>query len=315
MSSRDKPKTFAEVREEICKRREEMISRDNQKKTKTVAQVREEKGKRREEMISRYNQKKAKTVAQVKEGKGKRREEMISRDNRTKPKTVAQVRDAKRKRIFDHVPRGTREPHAYLRNDPAPQVASVPKSVPEEKDVILDRILSNVPRRKKTTSYEFVPPKHPQEPQWLLQVMSRMNGAGDPKLIIEKTLDSNDVDPRQNRLSIPINSVIQNDFLTLDESRLIDEDEITNEGNMGVAAFLVDQLTKKWNMGFKQWFMTTDSGSSYWSFVLRGEWSNIVETNGLKEGDKISLWSFRSNEILCFALVPPTSSVVKSLDK
>lgn len=137
--------------------------------------------------------------------------------------------------------------------------------------------------------------------------MSRMNGADDPRLIIEKTLDSNDVDPRQNRLSVPINSVIQNDFLTLDEARLIDDDDITNQGKLGVGAFLVDQLTKKWNVGLKQWFMTTESRSSYWSFVLRGEWSNVVETNGLKEGDNISLWSFRSSEILCFALVPPTS--------
>lgn len=137
--------------------------------------------------------------------------------------------------------------------------------------------------------------------------MSRMNGADDPRLIIEKTLDSNDVDPRQNRLSVPINSVIQNDFLTLDEARLIDDDDITNQGKLGVGAFLVDQLTKKWNEGLKQWFMTTESRSSYWSFVLRGEWSNVVETNGLKEGDNISLWSFRSSEILCFALVPPTS--------
>lgn len=133
--------------------------------------------------------------------------------------------------------------------------------------------------------------------------MSRMNGADDPRLIIEKTLDSNDVDPRQNRLSVPINSVIQNDFLTLDEARLIDDDDITNQGKLGVGAFLVDQLTKKWNVGLKQWFMTTESRSSYWSFVLRGEWSNVVETNGLKEGDNISLWSFRSSEILCFALV------------
>lgn len=137
--------------------------------------------------------------------------------------------------------------------------------------------------------------------------MSRMNGADDPRLIIEKTLDSNDVDSRQNRLSVPINSVIQNDFLTLDEARLIDDDDITNQGKLGVGAFLVDQLTKKWNVGLKQWFMTTESRSSYWSFVLRGEWSNVVETNGLKEGDNISLWSFRSSEILCFALVPPTS--------
>ncbi|EFH65836.1 hypothetical protein ARALYDRAFT_311675 [Arabidopsis lyrata subsp. lyrata] len=270
-------------------------------------------------MSSRDNQKKPKTVAQVREEKRKRREEMSSRDNQKKTKTVAQVREEKRKRFFDRVPKGKREGHAYLRKDPEPQVASVPKTVPEDKDVILDRILSNVPRRKKTTSYEYVRPKDPQEPiktpeapEWLVQVM---NGADDPKLVIVKTLDSNDVDPLQNRLSIPINSVIQNDFLTLDESRLIDDDDITNQGNMGVASFLMDQRSKKWNVGFKQWFMTTDSGSSYWSFVLRGEWSNVVKTNGLKEGDKISLWSFRSNEILCFALVPPTSSVVDSVDK
>ncbi|KAL1200352.1 B3 domain-containing protein [Cardamine amara subsp. amara] len=240
-------------------------------------------------------------------------------------------------RIFDHIPRRKRTPYSYrrnTRNGGAKRFAFVPKkTVQEDKDVILKRILSNVPRKKRTTDYEYVPPKDPPQarpkpspkplqespkppsrprqiitPEWLIQVMRGMDGAEDPKLIIlEKTLDVNDVDSHQNRLSIPINSVIQNDFLTLDESRIIDDDDITtNQGKMGVGAFLVDQRTIQWSVGFKQWFMKTKSGRSYWSFVLRGEWSDAVIANGLKAGDKISLWSFRCRGILFFALVPPT---------
>ncbi|EOA39043.1 hypothetical protein CARUB_v10011639mg [Capsella rubella] len=201
-------------------------------------------------------------------------------DKQNIPKTVEQIRQEILDRIFDHVPRRKRTCYEFLRKDTEQHLPSVPQ---EDKDAILKR---NIPKGRKTTSCEDKTP-----PEWLAQVMSRMKGAGDPKLIIEKTLDLNDVDPLLNRLSIPISDVIQNDFLTLDESRMIDDDDITNQGNMGVAAY-----------------MKTSSGRSYWSFVLRGEWSNAVETNGLKQGDNISLWSFRSSEILCFALVHLTSS-------
>lgn len=234
-------------------------------------------------------------------------------------------------RIFERIPRKKRTSYSYRRLDSKRCASVSKKTLQEEKDVILNRTLSNVPRRKRTRYYEYILPKDPQAspkspeapnppsiprqniktPEWLIQVMRSIDGAEDPKLIIEKKLDLNDVDTNQNRLSIPINNVIQHDFLTLDESRIIDDDDITtNEGKMGVGAILVDQRTTKWNVGFKQWVLTTTSGRSYWSFVLRGEWSGVVVANGLKAGDRINLWSFRCRGILFFALVPPVSSTV-----
>ncbi|ESQ49671.1 hypothetical protein EUTSA_v10022269mg [Eutrema salsugineum] len=71
-------------------------------------------------------------------------------------------------------------------------------------------------------------------------------------LLIEKTLDENDVDPSQNRLLIPFKILKRHDFLTSDEMKILGDDSINNEGRMGVGAFLVDQRTSQWNVVLKK---------------------------------------------------------------
>ncbi|CAG7891048.1 unnamed protein product, partial [Brassica rapa] len=41
-----------------------------------------------------------------------------------------------------------------------------------------------------------------------------------------------------------------------------------------------------------------------WNYALVCGWNDVVKANGLKDGDNISLWSFRCRGVLCFALVP-----------
>ncbi|KAL0693711.1 hypothetical protein Bca4012_060891 [Brassica carinata] len=135
-------------------------------------------------------------------------------------------------------------------------------------------------------------------PDWMVQLMRSTKGAQDPMLIFEKTLFETDVKPSQSRLSIPFYKLIRNDFLTPAESRIIEED-IGNREKTGLGAVLVDQGTKKWGVFLKRWEM---NGS--WNYALVCGWNDVVKANGLKDGDTISLWSFRCRGVLCFALVP-----------
>ncbi|XP_019092298.1 PREDICTED: B3 domain-containing protein At5g24050-like [Camelina sativa] len=174
-----------------------------------------------------------------------------------------------------------------------------------------------VKERKRTGGYKKakVAPLSPTArdmPEWLVKAMRDMNGARDAKLIFEKTLFVTDVNPTQNRLSMPYNNLHRNDFLTPVESRIIDED-INHNKKIGVGAILVDQWSRKWGVMLKRWEMKKDSGKGSWNYNLICGWNDIIEANGLKEGDNISLWSFRCCGILCFAMEQSSSSLALCL--
>ncbi|KAL1202156.1 putative B3 domain-containing protein [Cardamine amara subsp. amara] len=138
-------------------------------------------------------------------------------------------------------------------------------------------------------------------PWWLVSVMRDMKGE-HPMLIFEKTLFGSDVNPTLSRFSMPLNRLIRNDFLT-DVELGIFEEEIDN----GVGAILVDPRSVKWGVVLKRWRLKDHSGIESWTFSLTCGWNEVVEANQLKDGDNITLWSFRCRGILCFALVllPP----------
>ncbi|VYS67750.1 unnamed protein product [Arabidopsis thaliana] len=151
-----------------------------------------------------------------------------------------------------------------------------------------------------------------ETPEWLVKVMTNMKEAKDAKLIFEKTLFVTDVNPTKNRLSMPFNNLLRNDFLTSVESIIINED-INNNKKIGVGAILVDQRCKKWGVMLKRWEMKKESGKGSWSYNLICGWNDIVEANRLKEGDNITLWSFRCCGILCFAMEQSSSSLALCL--
>ncbi|CAA7026472.1 unnamed protein product [Microthlaspi erraticum] len=183
------------------------------------------------------------------------------------------------KRIFDLVPRrrrtlGRRRPRAK------PQSRNFPKD----------------PRKRSPVH------KHITKPKWLLRVLQDMKVDTDPMMIIQKPLDLNDVDPSLNRLSIPFHTINCNNFMNSDETKILGDDDLNNEGQMGVAAFLVDQRTEQWPVVLKKGLFRTVSGRKFMGFLLGGEWSQVVKANGLLDKDNITLWSFRRNGILFFAL-------------
>ncbi|ESQ38405.1 hypothetical protein EUTSA_v10029471mg [Eutrema salsugineum] len=161
--------------------------------------------------------------------------------------------------------------------------------------------------------------KERETPEWLTLLMNDTNEAvlkwgerTDLRLIFEKTLFKTDVNPGESRLSMPFNELIRKDFLTPVELRIIEED-INSDKKMGIGAILVDQRNVKWGVMLKRWEMKKDSGRGSWNYALTCGWNDIVKANGLKQGDIISVWSFRWGGLLCFALVTPPPSIGLSL--
>lgn len=139
-------------------------------------------------------------------------------------------------------------------------------------------------------------------PAWLVQVMESMEEAEDARLILKKTLFESDVKRAQSRFLITFKQLERNDFLTQEESRFLEQDKV--EKGKGIKVVVVNQRSEKWNLRFKKWEMrnnkTSENGSLH--YALNRGWNAIVEGNALKAGDKIDLWSFRSQGSLCFAL-------------
>ncbi|CAH8390324.1 unnamed protein product [Eruca vesicaria subsp. sativa] len=151
-------------------------------------------------------------------------------------------------------------------------------------------------------------------PEWLvslLEVMAATTGHlvnEGPWLIFEKKLTSTDVDPAQSRLLMPFNSLIRNDFLTPVELRIVAEEDEKN----GVGAMLVDQQKKKWGLILMRREMIKGAGNGTSNYALICGWNDVVQDNGLKEDDDISVWYFRWRERLCFALVLPPPDMAQS---
>ncbi|CAN6974736.1 unnamed protein product [Brassica rapa subsp. trilocularis] len=145
-------------------------------------------------------------------------------------------------------------------------------------------------------------------PGWLVSLLEAMAATrGElvtegPWLIFEKKLTSTDVDPAQSRLLLPFNSLIRNDFLTPVELRIVAEHQ---DGKNGVGAMLVDQHKKKWGLILMRREMLKGAGNGTLNYALICGWNDVVQGNGLKEDDDVSVWYFRWRERLCFALVLP----------
>ncbi|CAH2070879.1 unnamed protein product [Thlaspi arvense] len=110
----------------------------------------------------------------------------------------------------------------------------------------------------------------------------------DLRLIFQRTLYMTDVNPGESRLSMPFNELINKDFLTPVELRVMVED-INNVKKMGIGAILVDPRNVKWGVMLKRWEMKRESGKGSWTYALTCGWNDIVKGNRLKEGDSISI--------------------------
>ncbi|KAL1205747.1 putative B3 domain-containing protein [Cardamine amara subsp. amara] len=167
----------------------------------------------------------------------------------------------------------------------------------EERRVFKKRKIVRRLEPKPTQTTTSLPPP----PEWLLNVMMREGNGYNPKLISARKLYKTDLNRIQARLSVPFKQVVNPDFLTEDETRIIDEQamKIRKEG---VSVDFVDPLMNKYVIDLRKWPM-----SGNWYYVFVDSWNDVVAANRFKVDEVFHLWSFRSGSgKLCFALVPPS---------
>ncbi|KAL0732355.1 hypothetical protein Bca4012_008564 [Brassica carinata] len=157
-------------------------------------------------------------------------------------------------------------------------------------------------------------------PEWLLNLMTKKNGA-ELKKIIKKELSATDVRLSHDRLSMPCSNIIDLDFLSPMEQRIMEEDDEGKKRKTGVDAKLVVKLgdsdvLKEFDVNLRRWKMKKKRGNHTFVYNLI-RWKQVVEGEGscgLKKRNKIRLWSFHSDGKLYFALAtlpsppPPPSS-------
>ncbi|KAF8062149.1 hypothetical protein N665_1201s0002 [Sinapis alba] len=133
--------------------------------------------------------------------------------------------------------------------------------------------------------------------------MTKKNG-DELKKIIQKELIATDVSRGHDRLSMPCRNIIDLEFLSPTEQRIIEEDK-GKKHMTGVDAKLV-----KFDVNLGRWKMMKKKKRGNHTFVYNLiRWKQVVkcEVIGLKKSDKICLCSFYSDGKFYFALttLPP----------
>ncbi|CAN8311394.1 unnamed protein product [Cochlearia groenlandica] len=197
---------------------------------------------------------------------------------------------------------------------PKPSSSSCLTRKSSKKRVLQERKQSCVTKKAKVSpSYSWI---GRETPNWVTHLMQELKQRDkrrrrthleedprDLKLIYERRLFKTDVNRGESRLSMPYNNLIDKDFLTKVELGIIEAD-IESGNKTGVGALLFDESFDMWGVMLKRW-ETPNKESESWNYTLTCGWNEIVESNGLKQGDDVSVWCFRWRGVLCFALVRP----------
>ncbi|KAF8101309.1 hypothetical protein N665_0207s0005 [Sinapis alba] len=141
-------------------------------------------------------------------------------------------------------------------------------------------------------------------PEWLVNLMRRLRGV-NVKLVIDKMIQTTDVNANQGRLLIPFNQIIEMDFLNEAELNIIDDYQRDNNNIGGVDVIVVASDGRKWDAKLRRWNMTCPD------YALCSGWNDVVRGAELenKVGQIFSLWSFHSQDetklYLAFLHQPP----------
>nr|XP_029150503.1 B3 domain-containing protein At1g05920 [Arachis hypogaea] len=160
--------------------------------------------------------------------------------------------------------------------------------------------ISNKNSKKTVDSRSKKESKKPvnQEPSELPQNFKNFSDMGGSRitLLIEKTLYHSNLNPRQNRLSIP--SQQDKDFLLPTELEILEEKK-------GIKVKLIQPSLETTELTLIKWFMHKgpESEKVSISYILRSNWVKVAKANNLEKDDVVQVWSFRVDEKLCMAIV------------
>ncbi|XP_024010284.1 B3 domain-containing protein At3g25182 [Eutrema salsugineum] len=172
-------------------------------------------------------------------------------------------------------------------------------------------------KKAKVATFSWIGKEIPERLTQLMtdksEAVLKLGERTDLKLIFEKTLFNEDVDSTENYLSMPSRKLIHKDFLKPFELRIVKKDINNDDYKFGIEGILFDERNVKWEAILQKFEVEKESGRRSWNYNLTCGWNEIVKANGLKQGDNISVWSFRWGALLCFALVTPPPSLDLSL--
>lgn len=140
-------------------------------------------------------------------------------------------------------------------------------------------------KKKKKKNDSPLNTTHQDLPEEFKRKIETMGGTSDKvKLVLLKKLYASDLDPQQNRFSLPVNQLLCN-FLEAEEVERLEKREVMNIS-------LIDPMVEEEAICLKQW--------NYWSnsksYVLITQWSDVAVKNRLKSKDLIQVWSFRDRD-------------------
>ncbi|KAL0739967.1 hypothetical protein Bca4012_081480 [Brassica carinata] len=132
-----------------------------------------------------------------------------------------------------------------------------------------------------------------------------MGGTGET-LITKRTLTTTDVDKGQSHLSIPMSSLLTHSFMKSDEKEKI-ENRVKGDKEGGLTVKVIDPKLQVWELKMRRSHDTKKkrktTGKTSSLYYLAYQWNHVVKANKFKQCDELQLWSFRSQQKICLALV------------
>ncbi|PON75786.1 B3 domain-containing protein [Parasponia andersonii] len=175
------------------------------------------------------------------------------------------------------------------------------KTTKKKKNLVMMKKKKRETRERKRVIIAGPDPPPPM-PEALMEKIRGIEGVdlSSTELIIQKQLRQSDLQQNQNRISMPLRQITEEQFLT-------DEETTALTGRMENDEKHVEELEVKFvdprlehirGISLRRW----DYNSST-SYVLTKGWYNMIKSNQLRAKEIVQIWFFRANNIPGFALV------------
>ncbi|XP_022895390.1 uncharacterized protein LOC111409593 [Olea europaea var. sylvestris] len=154
--------------------------------------------------------------------------------------------------------------------------------------------------KKRINTGPDPPPPLPEEFKDAIQELANGRSISQEILVVQKGLYKSDTEPQQSRLSIPLNSVVGEFLKDEEKAHLLKR---FNGKLEHISVPIIDPLLIRDKVDLRRWPMKKSNGKESVSYMLTGNWIDMLNRNDLKVGHVVQLWSVRIEEELVFCLV------------
>lgn len=173
-------------------------------------------------------------------------------------------------------------------------------STPEELLSFCRKCRRNL-RKRKISETEAKPEVNPNPSSLPTEFREqiRLLGGNEARMVIRKKITKCDVSKSHARITMPERQCGDGLLLTQEEMAKLEERDEKNH-LVGIGVDLIQPNQEVIKLTLKKW----ECHGRTSNFVLINGWNEVVEKNGLKEGDDVQIWGFRDREgHIAFALL------------